>query len=543
MAHSAIHQFLNSVMRRIARDGRIRVAARVLLVAAAACVVWALAWRAYGYAAPRMAYGLIAFIAMTAGFVWILWKRPTVRDAAHSADKVFGLKDGLISWLDFKAARCDGEVYQLNERELSRQLGTLDVTQVPVRVPGRQLGAGATLTALAVFLAILPHSASVRDRLAREALALQRGAEVEKQIDQVVEEIINSMSEAERRELDPAALRKWVKELQTTKDGRENEKQLARLEQEISKAMQGLEARQDEAVLKMAAEELSKSAMADARKLGKLLEAKDFDKAAAQMNDMKAQAKEKMTPEELEKLRRNAEKTKEMAKRMADGARRKDFGKSKASNDKQQANDTTGEEGKEMEEMLEEMDDNARELAKELEKMEEDGELGEEGLAVAAQLDESTDELGERMGRLNARQKAKGKLDALRRGLGGARQFAQGKTSQLGLAESMAQSNQPGGLKPGTGSDPTRRGERDEFKDNGNFAELHGQQNKDGSSQKSVESADSGTGIAGRANVAKERQFRQQLESLVHRDDIPESLKLGVREYFETVHETEPTDH
>jgi hypothetical protein len=74
------------------------------------------------------------------------------------------------------------------------------------------------------------------------------------------------------------------------------------------------------------------------------------------------------------------------------------------------------------------------------------------------------------------------------------------------------------------------------------MAELKGRQNADGPSSSSVESAESGGGIAGRANVAKERAFKQQLESLVHRDDIPEGLKLGVREYFEKVHETETSD-
>lgn len=538
MMTAEIPGFLDVVRRRLDRDVRIRAASWCLLAAATACVVWALGWRVFGYAAPRPVYGFIIGVTLISGVAWVAWKRRNVRDAAHVADKTFELKDGLISWLDFKDASCAGEVYDLNERELSKHLETLDASRVVVRVPGRMLGVGVLLAAIGIFLAILPHGAAVRDRLAREALALQRGAEVEKQVNEALEEIIKSLSEEEKRELDPAALRKWAKELQATKDGRENEKQLARLEQEISKAMLGLEARQDEAVMKLAAEELSKSSMADARKLGKQLEAKDFEKAAMQMNDLKPLAKEKMTPEELEKLRRNAEKAKEMAKRMADGARRKDFGKPRDSNDKRQA----GEAGKDMGEMLEEMDENARDLAKELEEMEEGDEPAEEMLAEAAQLDENADELGKRMGRLGARQKAKNKLDALRRGLGAARQFGQGKTSQLGLAQSMSQSNQPGGLKPGTGSDSSRREQRDEFKDNGNMAELRGQQNNNGSSQKSVETADSGTGIAGKANVAKERQFRQQLESLVHRDDIPESLKLGVREYFETVHETEQPD-
>ena len=77
----------------------------------------------------------------------------------------------MISWLDFRDSHCDGEVYQLNERDLSNRLGLLDVSKVPVHVPKKLLGCGVVLTLLALILASLQHSASVRNRLAREAMA------------------------------------------------------------------------------------------------------------------------------------------------------------------------------------------------------------------------------------------------------------------------------------------------------------------------------------------------------------------------------------
>jgi hypothetical protein len=123
--------------------------------------------------------------------------------------------------------------------------------------------------------------------------------------------------------------------------------------------------------------------------------------------------------------------------------------------------------------------------------------------------------------------------------MGEARQFAQGQSQMLGLAQSMMQSQQPGGLEAGRGSVESRRDARDELKDNNNLAELKGNPNGEGPSTNTVESAESGTGIAGRAAVDNQREFRRQMESLVRRDDIPEELKLGVREYFERVHETE----
>ncbi|MES2657594.1 MAG: hypothetical protein V4689_03195 [Verrucomicrobiota bacterium] len=520
--------------RRLDGGVRLQVFSRVFLVAAGSALAWAVAWRIFGYAAPRPGYAVVAGLALAAGIVWILLSRRGVREAANVADAFFKLKDGLVSWLDFKAAGLEGEIYQLNERHLVSRVATLEVPQIPVPKPRKIIAFGLLLAAAAFFLALLPHSAAVRDRLAREELAGKRSAEIEKQVDEAIEEIINAMSEEERELLSPEAMREWAKQLEATKDARENEKQLARLEQQISKAMQGLEARQDEAVLKLAAGELSKSSLADVRQLGKQLDAKDFEKAAQELKDMKPGAKPKMTPEELEKLRKNAAKSRDMAKRMADGARQRDFSKMKPGDNR---NAKPGEDQQRgMEEMLEELDGESRELAKELE---EGDEPGEDAEAMAGKVGGKMDELGKRLGKLGARQKAKSKLNALRGGLGEARQFAQGKSQSLGLAQSTAQSMQPGGKEAGRGSDSSRRAEQDDFKDNGNRVEVKGQQNADGPSSSSVESAESGSGIAGRANVAKQREFKQQLESLVHRDDIPEALKLGVREYFEKVHETD----
>ncbi len=531
MTESLIEAFLQAVRRRLDDGVRWRVISRTLLAGATAALVWALAWRVFGYAAPRPGYAVVAAVAVIAAIVWIMASRRNTRDAAHSADSVFNLKDGMISWLDFKSAGLDGEAYQLNERALVEQMETLDVTRVPAPKPRKLLASGVAVALLAFGLALLPHGEAVRKRLAREQLASQRSAEIAKELEKAVEEIIETMSEEERELLAPKTLREWAKQIQATKDMRESEKQLARFEQQIAKAMQGLEARQDEAVLKLSAEELAKSSMADARKLGKNLEAKDFEKAAQNLNAIKPKAARKMTPEELAKLRKNAAKSRDMAKRMADGARRKDFGNMKPGDDK---NAKPGE--KAMDEMLEEMDADAADLAMEL----EESEFDEDAEAMAGKLEKGMGELGKRLGKLAARQKAKGKLNALRGGLGQARQFAKGNAQSLGLAQGNAQGNQPGGQQAGTGSDSSRRDQRDEFKDNGNMAQLKGQQNAEGPSSSTVESAESGSGVAGRANVAKQREFKQQLESLVRRDDIPESLKLGVREYFEKVHGTEP---
>lgn len=536
---TSLASFLDAVRRRLDHGVASRIGARCLLAAAGSSLVWAVAWRAFGYAAPRLGYAIAAGAGLLVFVVALMVSRRNATDAALAADETFGLKDGLLSWLGFRGKDGEGEVYQLQEKMLVAKVSSLDPAGIPLVHPKRSYGVGLLLAVIAGGLAFLPHSQAVRDRLAREEMTAERSAEVKKQVEEAVEELIKDLGEEERKVLDPAKLRELAKQLAETKDQREAEKQIAKFEQEIAKAMQGLEARQDEAVLKLSAEELAKSSLADVRQLGKQLDAKDFEKAQQELGEMKPEAKNKMTPEELEQLKKNAAKAKEMAKRMADGARQRNFGKMQKPGDKMDGEQMKMNNGNQqpLQEMLEDMDADARQLGAKLEQ----GEFDPDAEAMAMKLGDKMDKLGDRFGMLGARQKAKDKLGKLRAGMADARQFAQGQSQMLGLAQSMTQSPDAGGKEAGRGSVESRRNERDELKDNNNLAQLKGNPTGEGPSSNSVESAESGTGIAGRAGVDKAREFRRQMESLVRRDDIPEELKLGVREYFERVHETGDT--
>jgi len=532
-----IQHFLDHVRRRIDRGNARRTGAWCLLAAAAAAVAWALGWRIFGYAAPWIGYAVAAAAGILVLAAAAVLARRSQLNAASTADDVFELKDGLLSWLEFRAEGRAGEAYQLHERSMEDHISSLEPTGVPVPRVRRTLLIGVALALVAGGLALIPHSDAVTSRLAREAATAERSAEVKKQVDEAIEKLIEDLSDEERKVLDPAKLREIAAGIEQTTDQREAEKAIARFEQQLAKAMQGLEARQDEAVLSLAAEELAKASLADVRQLGKKLDAKDYEMARKEMEAMKPNAMRKMTPKELEELRKNAAKAKEMAKRMADGARQRKFGKAPRPGDRADAKAMPMAPGQQqpLNEMLEDLDADARMLGQ----MMEAGEFDPDAEPMALHLGEKMDKLGDRLGLLAARRNARGKLGRLRAGMGEARKFARGQCQSLGLGQSMAQSPNAGGLKPGVGSVESRRKERDELRDNDNLTQLKGQMNQDGPSTNSLESASSGSGIAGRSAVDRERDFRRQLESLVRRDDIPEELKLGVREYFERIHEND----
>ena len=99
------------------------------------------------------------------------------------------------------------------------------------------------------------------------------------------------------------------------------------------------------------------------------------------------------------------------------------------------------------------------------------------------------------------------------------------------------QAANPGGNDAGVGTDESRRNQRDELIDNGQYAQMQGIKGR-GPSQTQVQSAAEGTGVSHRVAEDIEREFAKQMESFVQREDVPDDVKDGVREYFTNIHQT-----
>jgi hypothetical protein len=523
--NSTIHAFLRAVRARLNQSLALRSLLAALLTGAVAAILWALAWRAFGYAAPQWGYALIAAATALGFAVRFFLIRRTLNHSAAFADHHFRLKDAITSFLDFHSRpEHDAPIYQLQQQAVEAALTDKDPRAIPLAIHRRRVWLALALLLAAIGLAWLPHSRAVQDELRGQQLTLDRSTEIQTELAKAVEEIIAQMSENERDLLKPETLRAWVKEIDPTKDQRDLMKQIARFEQKISASLTGLEARKDEEILKLAAAELSESPLSDAKQLGKKLDDKDFEDAKQQLTDLKPEAAKPLTPEEMKKLLEKSAKLKELSRRMAKGARKRDFGKAP---NKAQPNKPNAD-AKEMDEMLADLEQAANAADQDLQDLDpaDPADAGK-----LEKLDDKLGQLGQRLGKLGAKEKARARMKALGKCAGQAQQFASGQTQALGLA-------QLGGLKPGTGHSDAKRKDQDAANDNQNFAQLNGQQGE-GESKSSVEAADSGTGITGRGASEKSRDFRKQAESLVHRDDVPEDLKQGIREYFQRVHETD----
>ncbi|RYD67084.1 MAG: hypothetical protein EOP83_03565, partial [Verrucomicrobiaceae bacterium] len=139
---TSLASFLDAVRRRLDHGVASRMGARCLLAAAGASLVWAVAWRAFGFAAPRIGYAIAAGAGLLAFVIALVVSRRTSTDAALAADETFGLMDGLLSWLGFRAKGGEGEVYQLQEKMLVARVSSLDPADIPLVHPKRSYGIG-----------------------------------------------------------------------------------------------------------------------------------------------------------------------------------------------------------------------------------------------------------------------------------------------------------------------------------------------------------------------------------------------------------------
>jgi hypothetical protein len=477
---------------------------------------------------------VISFYALVIGAgVWLIRLR-TSGESALIADQHLDLKDSLTTAIEFEER--ENEVYQLQLKQTEKLLREKKARDLPIALPRCSLAAGGILAALAIGLGFLPNSDAVQKRLDQELLTESRTEEIKSGLQEYMEEFIRNMDADEKEVLNPEELKKWVKDLKRTKDQKEAMRHLARFEQKVTEAMANMEARKDEEAMKAAAAELAKSDQAAARQLGKKLDLKEFKMAEEDLKKLAEAAElkdpKKMDPKELEKKMEELKKLREMTKRMANAARKRGAGQQK------KLGNANGQmapgNGKDMGQLMDAMDADAKGLQGEIAKGNWKKGDWDKGLKFQKNFNKNLKQFNKNLRRMNGKNLAKRRLAQLRGELNKAQRFANGQAQALGLGQGRMAGG--GGLKPGVGTDESKRKERDASPEVGNVASLEGQKGL-GPSITAVEDADSGTGISNRSGETKTREFRRQMESFVRRDDVPEDVKMGVKEYFERVHE------
>ena len=544
-----IDRFVAQVRRRLAQRSLAAAIVWSLLGVSAVMLVVALAYVVQGYAVDRRWY--VAAVVVAASATLLVWvARLASREAAASfADRYYQLHDALISCLHFsRQGKSDG-FYALQRSHTAAEVAEIDASNIDWRPAKRPSWLALVLVTVAALLAFKQPSQAVQEKLATEQFTLATTVTQKEELEELVRQLNEQTTDPlEREMLEPDKLREMVEALEETRDQKDALRQQAKLEQQINKKRAKLEQKRDEHLLSEAAKELNK--VRETKELGEKLAQKKYDQAADQLDQMTPPASKKLT-EQQKQLAKLAAASKRMAAAVRNQRGRNSAGsgdQSRQSGSSQAAarsgksgasgsvSGANGSSGGELDQAIEELEqamsqwtDALNEARRqERENGQCDSVCQDKCNACRSTALSSLDKLSKYLKRMSVRKRVNDKLASLCKA---------SSQCQGGLCQSPSLSPKNGkGI--GASSNLARRDDRDELLDNGQTESLKGIKGQ-GPSQTTVETADEGSGISGRTATSKQRDYRRQFESFVSREDVPEEVRVGVRRYFESIHQTE----
>ncbi|MCE5302178.1 MAG: hypothetical protein LLF97_03595 [Planctomycetaceae bacterium] len=498
-----IERFVASVRRRVNRHQLWTTSIESLVVGSAAWIVVGLCYVARGYALPAVwSASILLATVLLAAAVWTV-RRMNVERTARFADHFFQLQDAVSSFLHFSSQNHRDGFYALQAAQTADRVAGLDSAAVRYRPPKRRLCLAVGLLAVAVPLSVWPPSDAVLRRMAEQrqiaTQTAQLNADLRKEADQLIEE---TRDPDEQKLIEPDKLREWVERLKTTQDRAEALRQYARLERKVDGLRQSVQRKRDEQLLDRAASELAKDPRT--KSMAETLSHKDYRRAADKLKRLKPDPSK--SPDQR---RRDLAQLKTIAQRMAAA--------------RSSAKTSNGETGNESDGALA---DQIAELAEAMEKLDRLEERQGKLCQCESLCCEKTDKLADTLKKLSICRQLDGRLCKLCRCCS----QCQGRM--------CCNSPNAGGHKAGWGTNQARRDQRDALIDNGQTTQLTGQKSA-GPSSTTVEAADSGDGVATRRVTARARAFQHQFESFVQREDVPEAVREGVKQYFQIIHESD----
>jgi len=544
-----IEAFLRTLRRRLQLRRSWQIGAWTLLIVSAAMLLIGLVYVLQGYAVPRAWYVASAGVgAFLAGTTCVL-SRDDADQTARFADRFFGLHDTLLSWLHFHSQKRVDGFYSLQAEHTARELEAVDARTVDWRPPRRLAVAAVAVAVVAVALGFKGPSESVVQQLALEEMTLAQTEVINRELVELVRELdAQTKDEEEREQLNSDRLREMIESLRETKDQKVALRQYARLEAQLQQHRSKLEQRRDQQLLAEAAKELENDR--ETKPLAQQFTQQQYKEAAQQLASWKPEGSRSLSERQKQLAR-----LKSASQRMAAAVQnQRGRAGSQSSSQAQKGQNATarsggqggasgaaagaqGESGGELGEAIENMADSVQELDDALKNAarseRENGTCDSNSLsqcqACQQNVDQDMEKLARYLTKMGVKCEACKKLASLCKAC---------SQCQGGLCQSQCASPNAGGKKAGWGSNIARRDAVEELIDNGQTTTLQGIKGE-GPSQTTVETAEDGTGTSGRAAATKKRSFERQFEAFVSRENVPEQVKSGVKNYFQSIHQIE----
>ena len=549
MRFENIDGFVGQVRERLNRHLGLNVLIRCLCAAGAILLLVGLGYVLRGYHVPRFWYPAVLGLAMAAGVAWWLVRRRSFDDAAAYADQHFQLKDAVRSYEGFSRADKHGGIYELQAEHTEAALEQVQAASVKYHWPIRTLALCVGLLLSSTLLTLKADSPKITETRQRAEQVLAQTDQINEEIKEALEQIKeDAQAEDIEKLIAPDRLQEMVDELKETPDLKDAMRQYAKLEKQLNTVLSKLQQRQDEQLYKKMGEALQESDQAKA--LGKRLKERQYKEAAQALEKHKI---DKTTS--LEEQRKQLKKLKSVSQRMAseaersrssckaaDLAKRLDKAVNAAGKALKSSSDSSSRQGptgsQQSSQSSSSPGSSSQGSSSQAAGSPGAGSQGAgSGGAGSEGVNECLDQMAENLNDLDAKCKAQSAIQSLCKSLS----QCQGKLcdqSGSGNGNGPGDGSGDGGLEPGTGSSSNTNANINDTRSTGDKSVLKGMKGQ-GSSINTTEAAADGSGSSSGSNTRLIQQYRHQAESFIRREDVPEAVKSGVKEYFESIHNTE----
>ncbi|MFC1497863.1 hypothetical protein ACFLS1_05215 [Verrucomicrobiota bacterium] len=444
-------------------------------------------------------------IGMTVTIFIYLRKRISYHTAIEKADRFYDLKDGLVSSIAFHGKGKENGIYKLQAADTSNKTTQMNISEIKIKPAWPLVRISSFCMIGFILLSFLPDSPGITAKKIMQKETLERTEEIKNFLKKEIDELEEQLDEQEKELLAKTKLRQMVEQLKDTKDRKEALRQYALLEKRIRDFSTRNNTAHDEKFLSEIARELRKGK--ENPSLAKNLAEKKYKDAAEDFEKLKQTANK-----DLENMRKNFTPLKKTARRMKKA-------RDNSRNCKSGFCDKAGNACESVSDMASALSEAEKELSENKEGKECYGKLCDS----VKDANECLAGMSKDLRDLEAKRRFLSKLGAMRK--------------KLGMCQSslLGQCQMPGGLKAGFGTDPSFDGKPEKLEE-GYLTSLKGQKGK-GPTQYALEDSSKGDGVSLLSSESKRAEFKYQVESFVRREDIPETLKNGVKTYFEIIHE------
>ena len=497
-----LHQFVRKVQFQLGANHLVKHAIFFLFCASLFSVVVGLSYVLQGFKVDVSTLLLVNSCTVACFVVYVWATYPSRDEAIEIAEQQFDLKDGLVSSLSFKQQEKTGEVYDLQLSHTAKLLQQIQDVKILYELPKKILLASILFVMTSLYLTSLDDSDEVKNAQLAAQENLAKSEEINQFLKEKMEELEKAMSEEEKKMFKKSQIKKLVEDLKATKDMKEALKTYAKIEQKLQESQKAHSIKKEEKTLKELAKQLKQR---DATKhLGKKLESKQYKQVS---KDFKKLAEKDKTYKKENK--KNIEEMKELGKAMS-------------------MNNSSSKSMDPFEALSKSISDASLELAEFYEEADMQFKQGQVGQECKNKLGQAGDkfkgemvQFSKKLSELNVKKTFLAKCDSLKQ--------------SLGMCQSTMAGNKPGGLNPGQSTAQNDRTDLGPAVSNRLDTQLKGQKGV-GPSRISIEEAESGSAVSSAVSSKKTVQYQHSMESFIQREDIPDSLKDGVKNYFEKIH-------